>query len=62
MNAIVAPEAERINNPISTKELERRWAAVRAAMAEQKIDVLVMQNTNDFMGGHVQVLHRLAGE
>ena len=46
--------AERINNPISTKELERRWAAVRAAMAERKIDVLLMQNNNDFMGGYVK--------
>ena len=45
---------ERINNPISTKELERRWAAVRAAMAERKIDVLLMQNNNDFMGGYVK--------
>jgi hypothetical protein len=45
---------ERINNPISTEELERRWAAVRAVMAERKIDVLLMQNNNDFMGGYVK--------
>jgi len=45
---------ERINTPISTAELERRWAAVRAAMADQGIDVLVMQNNNDFMGGNVK--------
>ena len=45
---------ERINNPISTKELERRWVAVRAVMAERKIDVLLMQNNNDFMGGYVK--------
>ena len=38
--------AERLISPISTAELERRWAAVRAAMAAQKIDVLVMQNSN----------------
>ena len=46
--------SERINTPISTKELERRWAAVRAAMAEQRIDVLLMQNNNDHMGGYVK--------
>jgi len=44
----------RTNTPISTKELERRWAAIRAKMAEQKIDVLVMQNNNDGMGGYVK--------
>ena len=42
--------AERLISPISTAELERRWAAVRAAMAAQKIDVLVMQNSNEFSG------------
>lgn len=46
--------SERINTPISTKELERRWTAVRAAMAERKIDVLLMQNNNDHMGGYVK--------
>ena len=46
--------AERLINPISTDELERRWSAVRAAMATQKIDVLVMQNSNEFSGGYVK--------
>src|SRR5262249_55346003 len=45
---------ERLLNPISTRELERRWAAVRKAMAERKIDVLVMQNSNDWLGGYVR--------
>jgi Xaa-Pro aminopeptidase len=45
---------ERINTPISTGELERRWAAVRAAMEARRIDVLLMQNNNDFMGGYVK--------
>ena len=44
---------DRINTPISIKELERRWAAVRAAMEERHIDVLLMQNNNDHMGGYV---------
>ena len=50
----MAQLSERLNTPISTAELERRWAAVRAAMAERKIDVLLMQNNNDHMGGYVK--------
>jgi Xaa-Pro aminopeptidase len=46
--------SERINKPISTKELERRWAAIRSAMEEQGIDVLLMQNNNDHMGGYTK--------
>jgi len=46
--------AERLNTPISTQELERRWIAVRSAMVGQRIDVLVMQANNDFMGGYVK--------
>src|SRR5450759_5311113 len=46
--------SERLNTPISTAELERRWRAVRAAMAKEKIDVLLMQNNNDHMGGYVK--------
>src|SRR5215468_11895653 len=46
--------AERLISPISTVELERRWSAVRAAMAERSIDVLVMQNSNEFSGGYVK--------
>jgi len=45
---------ERLQTPISTKELERRWAAVRAAMEDSKIDALLMQNNNDYMGGYVK--------
>ena len=44
----------RLQTPISTAELERRWAAVRAAMERDKIDVLLMQNNNDHMGGYVK--------
>jgi Xaa-Pro aminopeptidase len=48
------PLSERLQTPISTAELERRWAAVRAAMERDKIDVLLMQNNNDHMGGYVK--------
>lgn len=46
--------SERLNTPVSTAELERRWRAVRAAMERDKIDVLLMQNNNDHMGGYVR--------
>src|SRR6478736_6748706 len=46
--------SERLNTPISDAELERRWRAVRAAMEKEKIDVLLMQNNNDHMGGYVR--------
>ncbi len=45
---------ERLFHPISTAELERRWAAVRKLMAERKIDALVMQQNNDWLGGYVR--------
>jgi len=45
---------ERLFNPISTTELERRWAAARAMMAERKIDALVVQQNNDWLGGYVR--------
>jgi Xaa-Pro aminopeptidase len=45
---------ERLLNPISTRELQRRWAAARKGMAERKIDALVMQNNNDWLGGYVR--------
>lgn len=46
--------SEQLISPISTAELERRWTAVRAAMAERGIDVLAMQNSNEFSGGYVK--------
>jgi Xaa-Pro aminopeptidase len=46
--------SERLNTPISTAELERRWRLVRTAMEREKIDVLLMQNNNDHMGGYVR--------
>ncbi|WP_161141834.1 M24 family metallopeptidase [Propylenella binzhouense] len=48
--------SERLNTPISTEELERRWRLVREAMARDGIDVLVAQTNNDHMGGTVKYL------
>jgi Xaa-Pro aminopeptidase len=50
----MAPMSERVVAPISDAELERRWSAVRKQMADRKIDVLLMQGNNDFMGGYVK--------
>ena len=46
--------SDRINRPISTEEMERRWAAIRDAMDQAGIDVLLMQNNNDHMGGYTK--------
>jgi Xaa-Pro aminopeptidase len=46
--------SERITTAISTQELERRWAAARKIMCECKIDALVLQNSNDWLGGYVK--------
>lgn len=45
---------ERIRFPIPTRELERRWKTVREAMKAEGIDLLVMQNDNQFLGGYVR--------
>ena len=50
----MADDSGRLNTAISSAELGRRWSAVRAAMAEHRIDVLLMQANNDFMGGYVK--------
>jgi len=42
--------SDRINHPISTAELERRWTAVRSAMDARGIDVLVTQSSNPDWG------------
>ncbi|MBV9567146.1 MAG: aminopeptidase P family protein [Hyphomicrobiales bacterium] len=39
---------------ISDAELERRWAAVREVMRARGWDALVLQNTNDWLGGYVK--------
>ena len=48
--------SERVNHPLPDRELERRWALLRKAMAERGIDVLLAQANNDFMGGYVRYL------
>ncbi len=50
------PISERLNTPVSTAELKRRWAAVREAMAGEGIDVLLVQNNSESAGGYVRWL------
>jgi Xaa-Pro aminopeptidase len=47
---------ERLLNPISDGELDRRWVAVRKAIAAQDVDALIVQSNNDWLGGHVKWL------
>ena len=41
---------ERLCHPIPMSELERRWQAVRAVMAEQRLDALVIQGACNMVG------------
>src|SRR5688572_23831041 len=41
----------RIRFPISTSELERRWSAARKAMASRGADALIVQGSNNLLGG-----------
>ncbi len=43
-----------LTKPISEKELERRFRAVRVAMEKEKLDCLLMQNNNQFVGGYTR--------
>ncbi|WP_315785312.1 MULTISPECIES: M24 family metallopeptidase [unclassified Bradyrhizobium] len=47
---------ERIPVRISDSELARRWAAMRVAMKRHDIDVVIVQATNDWLGGNVKWL------
>ncbi|MGP4014888.1 M24 family metallopeptidase [Saccharopolyspora sp. 5N708] len=48
--------SERLNHPVSTAELRRRWAAIREGMAARGLDVLVAQTDNDYVGGYIRYL------
>lgn len=50
----------RVRFPVALEELERRWAAVRAAMDEAGLDVLVAHNHVQGLGGYVRWLCDLA--
>ena len=47
---------ERLTRRVSASELERRWKATREMMEERKLDYLVAQNQEDFLGGMLRWL------
>src|SRR5262245_56038390 len=53
--------SERLVSPISTAELERRWAAVRAAMVAQKIECSSQQENVVHIVCYVKYLTDLGG-
>ena len=53
---------ERLRKPISKEELARRWGAVREAMEREKIDCLIMQNNNQYLGGYVRYFTDIPAE
>jgi len=53
---------ERLRKPISKEELARRWRAVREAMEREKIDCLIMQNNNQYLGGYVRYFTDIPAE
>ena len=48
--------SERVRFPVPEAELERRWAAVRAGMDEAGLDVLLVHDHVDGLGGYVRYL------
>ena len=50
----MASSNSRVLNAVSAEELQRRWTAVRARMAELRIDALVVQNSSDWVGGYIR--------
>jgi len=50
---IIKLRKENFKEPLALSELERRWRAVREAMAKENLDCLVMQNNNQYFGGYV---------
>ncbi len=49
-SAELANAGERLCNPISLSELQRRWKAIRAEMSTAKIDALIVQGSNNLTG------------
>jgi Xaa-Pro aminopeptidase len=54
MAAVVEAREERVCNPVSDAELNRRWSATRAKMKEQGIDALLVSGCQDWMNGNIR--------
>jgi Xaa-Pro aminopeptidase len=50
----MATNSTRELNRVSTAEIQRRWQGVRAQMRSRGIDVLVLQNSSDWVGGYIR--------
>lgn len=51
---IATPKNQRACNALSSAEMKRRHAAVRAAMRSRDLDALVLQSSSDWVGGYVR--------
>ena len=47
----ISGQDQRICNPVSTSELERRWKAVRTQMSRAGLDALLIEGANNLVGG-----------
>ncbi len=43
-----------IRSPISTAEMERRWALTRSALQAQGLNAILLHATNDWLGGDLR--------
>ncbi len=55
-------EGRKFLESVSTKELERRWDAVRKAMKENGLDFLITRNGSDILGGYVKWLSNVGAK
>lgn len=60
--SILNAASERIRCPIPTRELQRRWDLIRTGMKEKEIDLLIMQNDNQYLGGYVRYFTDIPAE
>jgi Xaa-Pro aminopeptidase len=61
-NTINESVRERVRNPISDAELERRYDLISKAMKAQDVDLIIASNDNMFLGGYVRYLLDTPGE
>ena len=55
MRELPVEPSERIEYRATQGELDRRWRLVHDEMKQRGLDVLVMQNQNDWLGGYVKL-------
>lgn len=50
----MSDDRDRLVGLLSSNELERRWKAIRAGMRDRGIDALVLQASNEWLGGYLR--------